>query len=85
VNQSCPVGVSTVRVLRFDVRARTSHSTLRWRRSSASSDVLEPSTGTLTGDGVSTVIASDIVLSNEVNIEIVDGETVLLNFTLRHY
>jgi hypothetical protein len=79
------VGINTVRVLRFDVHARTPHSTLRWRRSSASSDVLEPSTGSIPGDGTSTVILNDIVLDSTVKIEIVDGETVLLDFTLRHY
>jgi hypothetical protein len=84
-SQSCPVGVATVRALRFDVTAHTSQA-LRWRRSSASSDVLTPSSGSLEGDGVSSVTLSDIVLDRSVTIEVLGEEDdVLLTFSLKHF
>jgi hypothetical protein len=79
------VGVNTVRSLRFDVTAHTSKPSFTWRRAAGSNDVLEPSSGTLAGDGTTSVVVSDIVLDSTVTIEIVDGGVVLLSFTLRHY
>jgi hypothetical protein len=85
VNQSCPVGFATPRSLRFDVTAHTSRTGLAWRRSVASSDVLEPAGGTLARNGTTSTVLTDLVLDSSVTIEIVDGNNVLLAFTLRHY
>ena len=84
-NQSCPVGLGTVRSLRFDVTAHASQA-LRWRRSSTSGDVLTPASGTLESNGTSSVMLSDIALDRSVMIEVV-GETndVLMTFSLKHY
>ena len=84
-NQSCPVGVTTVRSLQFKLTAHTTRTGLRWRRAAASSDVLTPAEGDVSGDGKTTVLLSDIVLDSSVRIEVVSGGTVLLAFTLRHY
>ena len=84
VSQACPVAPNTSVLLRFDVHARTNRPGLRWRRAEGNPDVLDPSSGALSGDGVSTVVVNDIVLGPELKIEIVDGETVLMNFRLRH-
>jgi hypothetical protein len=84
VAQSCPVGFATVRSLSFNTTAFSSR-TLRWRRSVTSSDVLEPGGGTLSRNGASSVLLTDLVLDSAVTIEIVDGDLVLLAFTLRHY
>jgi hypothetical protein len=85
VTPSCPVGFSTVRSLRFAVMARTSRARLTWRRSPNSSDVLEPSSGTIGNNGRTEVVLTDIVLDDRVKIEIVDGDDVVLRFNLRHY
>jgi len=84
VNQSCPVGFATARSLSFDLTAHTSR-TLRWRRSVTSSDVLDPSEGAVSSQGKTSPLLTDLVLDSAVTIEIVDGNTVLLAFTLRHY
>jgi hypothetical protein len=85
VNQSCPVGFATARSLRFDLTAHTPRTGLRWRRSVTSSDVLEPSGGAVSSDGATSALVTDLVLDSAVTIEIVDGSTVLVAFTLRHY
>jgi hypothetical protein len=85
VNQSCPVGFNTSLPVRFDLTAQTARSALRWRRSVASSDVLQPSSGNVASRGPTSVLLSDLVLDSTLTIEIVDGEQVLLAFTLRHY
>jgi hypothetical protein len=85
VNQDCPVGVNTIRSMRFDVTAHTTRTNLTWRRAAESSDVLNPSTGIVSSNGTTSVLLTDIVLQNTVTIEIVDGGTVLLSFTLRHF
>lgn len=85
VNQACPVGFGVVRSLRFDVTAHTSRTGLTWRRAQGSSDVLEPSTGAISNNGTTSVLATDTVLDSTVTIEVVQGGTVLLSFTLRHF
>ncbi len=85
VNQSCPVGVNTIRSLRFDVTAHTSRTNLTWRRSDESSDVLQPGFGAIGGNGTTSVLVSDLVLDSSVTIEIVSGAATLLSFTLRHH
>jgi hypothetical protein len=85
VNQSCPVGFSTPRSLSFDVTAQTERTGLRWRRSVTSSDVLEPSEGAIARNKTTSVLLTDLVLDSAVTIEIVQGDTVLIAFTLRHY
>jgi outer membrane biosynthesis protein TonB len=85
VNQSCPVGFNTSRSVTFDLTAHTARTGLRWRRSVTSSDILSPSEGPLARNGQTSVVLSDIVLDSAVTIEVVDGGSVLLAFTLRHY
>jgi hypothetical protein len=85
VNQSCPVGFATPRSLTFDVTAHTARSRLRWRRSVTSSDVLEPTEGGIARNDKTTVLVTDLVLDSAVTIEIVEDNTVLIAFTLRHY
>jgi hypothetical protein len=84
VAQSCPVGFATVRSVSFNTTAFSSRQ-LRWRRSVTSSDVLEPAGGTISRNGSTAVLLSDLVLDSAVTIEIVDGDRVLVAFTLRHY
>ena len=84
VSQGCPVAPGFPILLRFDVNARTNRSNLRWRRADGNSDVIEPNNGPLSGDGVSTVVLTNIVLGPELKIEIVDGDAVLMNFRLSH-
>jgi hypothetical protein len=79
------VAIATARTLRFDVTAHTPRTGLRWRRSASSSDVVTPSEGTLSNNGTTSVQASDLVLNSTVTIEILDGDALLLGFTLRHY
>jgi hypothetical protein len=85
VTPACPVGFSTVRSINFRITARTSHSTLQWRRGANSGDVLDPSSGTIAGDGQTEVALRDIVLDDEVGIAITDGSNSLLRFTVRHH
>jgi hypothetical protein len=82
--QPCPVGFATARSLRFDLTAHTSRA-LRWRRSVTSSDVLDPSEGAVSSQGATSALLTDLVLDSTVTIEVVDGNNVLLAFTLRHY
>jgi hypothetical protein len=85
VTPACPVGFSTVRSINFRLTARTTRSTLQWRRAAENGDVFDPSSGTLAGNGQSDVTLTDIVLDDEAKIAITDGSNVLLRFTLRHH
>jgi hypothetical protein len=85
VNQVCPVGFGTSRSVRFDITAQTARSGLRWRRAAGSSDILDPNGGAISSSGTTSVLLSDVVLDSTVTFEVVDGNTVLLGFTLRHY
>jgi hypothetical protein len=85
VSPPCPVGFSTIRSLTFRTTARTSRARLQWRRSADSGDVLQPSSGRIAPNGQTDVTLTDIVLDDRVRIEVVDGDDVLLRFTLRHY
>lgn len=85
VTPACPVGFSTVRSLSFRITARTSHAALQWRRAATSGDVLDPSSGTIAGNGQTEVALTDIVLDDEVAIAITDGSKVLLRFRVRHH
>jgi hypothetical protein len=84
-NLACPVTFNTTRSLRFDVTAHTQRDGLTWRRAATSSDVLTPSGGAIGSNGVTSVLVNDLVLDGTVTFEIVDGNDVLLSFTLRHY
>lgn len=55
-----------------------------WRQVALGNDVLTPSTGTISGTGVTTVTLSDLVLSDVVSIEVVGQGKHYLVFTLRH-
>lgn len=84
-DQPCPVDFAAVRRLTFSVNANTrAASELVWRRARASADVLTPSSGRLAARGPSTIEVEDLALSQAVVIEIVDGERVLLTFSLAH-
>ena len=85
VNQSCPVGFGITRSVQFEVTAHTSRTGLTWRRATGSTDLLSPSGGAISSDGSTSVLLSDTVLDSSVGIEVVQGSTVLLSFTLRHY
>jgi len=85
VTPACPVGFSTVRSISFRITARTSRSTLQWRRAAENGDVLDPSSGTIAGNGQTNVTLTDIVLDDEAKIAITDGSNVLLRFTVRHH
>ena len=78
-------GFNTPRSLSFDVTAHTERTGLRWRRSVTSSDILSPSDGAIAKNGTTSVLLTDLVLDSAVTIEIVQGDTVLIAFTLRHY
>jgi hypothetical protein len=85
VNQVCPVAAATTRSVRFDLTAHTTQS-LQWRRSSSSSDVLDPSSGSVASSGETSVVLSDIVLASSVSFEVVDTQgKIRLRFTLKHY
>jgi hypothetical protein len=83
-DRACPVGFNTTRQLQFTITARTTNRTLRWRRSPNNSDVLDPESGPLGGDGLTNVVVSDLVIGEWVDIQVVDGEVVLMSFRLRH-
>jgi hypothetical protein len=85
VSPPCPVAFSTVRSVTFRTTARTSRARLQWRRSADSSDVLQPASGRVLPNGQTEVTLTDIVLDDRVRVEVVDGDDVLLRFTLRHY
>jgi hypothetical protein len=85
VSPDCPVGYNTSRALRFDINVQTTRPNLRWRRSTNSSDRLEPSAGVVASKGTTSVLVSDLVLHSEVTFEVVDGDDVLMSYTLRHY
>ena len=85
VNQACPVGFGVTRAVVFDVTAFTSRTGLTWRRAPSSSDVLAPSSGAISSGGPTSVTLSDTVLDSSVTIEVVQGNTVLLSFSLRHF
>ena len=84
VSQSCPVGMTLPLVLRFDVTAHTSLSTLNWRQAASNGDVMEPGQGILNGNGSTTVVLTDVVLDSAANIEILGGGSVLLTLSVRH-
>ena len=83
-NQSCPVSLSTLRSLMFEVTASTARQDLSWRRAFQSSDVLQPSSGPIASHGTTTVLTTDLVLDSSVTFEVVSSNQVLLSFTLRH-
>jgi hypothetical protein len=85
VNQACPVGFGVTRAVSFTVTAHTSRTGLTWRRAGLTGDVLEPSTGAIASEGTTTVTLADTVLDSSVTIEVVQGTTVLLSFSLRHF
>jgi hypothetical protein len=85
VNSSCPVGFGVTRSVQFEVTAHTSRTGLTWRRSSSSTDILSPNTGAISNAGSTAILFSDTVLDSSVTIEIVQGQTVLLSFNLRHF
>jgi hypothetical protein len=85
VNQSCPVGFGVTRSVQFEVTVHTSRTGLTWRRSSSSTDILAPNTGAISSSGSTAILFSDTVLDSSVTIEIVQGQTVLLSFNLRHF
>ena len=85
VTPACPVGFSTVRALSFRITARTNHPTLQWRRAAGNNDVLEPASGTISGNGQTDVALTDIALEDQVGIAITDGANVLLRFTVGHH
>lgn len=83
-DHGCPVGQSIPMVLRFDVTTHTSQAALSWRGAASNDDVLEPSQGSLIGNGASTVILTDVVLGHAAQIEILEGSTVVLSLTVQH-
>ena len=85
VTPDCPVGYNTSRALRFDINVQTTRSGLRWRRSPNSSDRLDPAGGVVASQGTTSVLVSDLVLHSEVTFEVVEGDDVLMSYTLRHY
>jgi len=85
VNAACPVGFGVTRSVGFDLTAHTSRTGLTWRRGAGSTDILTPATGAIENNGVTSVLFTDTVLDSTVSIEIVQGQTVLLSFSLRHF
>jgi hypothetical protein len=84
VDQACPTAQTLPVLLRFDVTAHTSRPTLSWRRAPGNGDVMQPGEGFLNGNGATTVLLTDVVLSNTAEIEILDGSTVLLTLSVHH-
>jgi hypothetical protein len=89
VDQACPVAFSTTRSVRFDVTAHTTMN-LTWRRAAESSDVMIPASGTISKNGTTTVLLTDVVLDSSVTVEILGSngtsvELVPLRFRLQHY
>lgn len=84
-DRDCPVAFATPRKLEFSVRARVATArALTWRRGRASADVLTPATGSLDAQGVTRVEIDDLALASALVIEIVDGDRVLLTFSVGH-
>jgi hypothetical protein len=84
VSQSCPVAATLPIVLRFDVTASTTLSTLSWRRAAGNGDVMDPSEGFLNGNGTTKVILTDVVLDSAADFEIVGNGAVVLSLSVRH-
>lgn len=84
-NKDCPVAVITSRSLSFDLKANTT-KTLKWRRSSASNDILDPNGGNVESQGVTNVTLADMVLSSSVVFEVYDDQgKIRLRFRLKHF
>jgi hypothetical protein len=84
VSQSCPVAATLPIVLRFDVTASTTLSTLSWRRAAGNGDVMDPSEGFLNGNGTTKVILTDVVLDSVADFEIVGNGAVVLSLSVKH-
>lgn len=83
-DHSCPVGQSIPMLLQLNVTAHSSQATLGWRSAASNDDVLDPSQGSLIGNGSSTVILTDVVLGSAAQIDILEGSTVVLSLTVHH-
>jgi hypothetical protein len=79
------VSFNTTRAVSFRVRAATAAASLQWRRAGTSTDVFTPASGSIYPAGTSDVAVTQTVLDHNVTIEIVDGSSVLLSFTLANY
>jgi hypothetical protein len=82
VSRSCPIGFGVTRAVSFRIQASTKSSSLSWRRSSLSADVLSPSSGSISSNGPTDVALEQTVLDQALVIEVVDGGRVLLRFSI---
>jgi hypothetical protein len=84
IENACPRAEGTSTGLAFKIRAKTT-SDLSWRRSPDSFDAVFPSSGSLAGEGTTSVSLTDVVLADRVAFEAIDGSgRVVLRFTVRH-
>jgi hypothetical protein len=81
----CPVHLTMARSVRLDVTARTARPWLTWRRAASTSDVVEPRSATIPGNGTTTVYLSTVVLDAALTLELVDEDRVLVTVTLRNH
>jgi hypothetical protein len=73
------------RSVRLDVTAHTGRPLLTWRRGAATSDVVEPRSGSFSGNGATSIELTTVVLDAVLVLELVDEDRVLLTVTLRNH
>jgi hypothetical protein len=82
-SKDCSLGAGANRSVSIQLTAHTSLSTLLWQHGASSADVLIPSSGTIPGDGTTTVTVQETVEDSVLKFEVLDGSgNVILRVTL---
>jgi len=84
-DRECPSELNGTEEITFELVVSEPSRGLWWRRAASSYDMLRPSSGPIAASGRSRVTFQDLVLDDVVTIEVLDGERLLLSFTLRHF
>jgi hypothetical protein len=84
-DRECPSELNGTEEITFELVVSEPTRGLWWRRAVSSYDMLRPSSGPIAASGRSRVTFQDLVLDDAVTIEVLDGERLLLSFTLRHF
>lgn len=79
----CPAGANTTREVAFVVTAGLDATSLEWRRSSSSTNLIRPDHGFLDPNTVNRVSFNELVLDSDTTIDIVRGSQVLAQLTIK--
>jgi hypothetical protein len=82
VSRGCPIGFNVTRAISFRIQAATKAGSLSWRRGSQTADVVSPAGGAISPNGPTDVALEQTVLSQALEIEIVDSGRVLMRFSV---